>query len=99
MGISQPSRQSALLTEHCALSCRSRVYRGVFAPCTTPSIAPTQAPGGHNVIMGLYDFVKRVNPESQVIGFLMGPHGLFSNVYEVITPEKMDHYRNMGVSM
>ena len=49
--------------------------------------------------MGLYDFVKRVNPESQVIGFLMGPHGLFSNVYEVITPEKMDHYRNMGVSM
>ena len=56
-----------------------------------------QAPGGHNVIMGVFDYVKRLNPESEVIGFLMGPHGLYSGEYEVITSEKMDKHRNMGV--
>jgi pyrophosphate--fructose-6-phosphate 1-phosphotransferase len=44
-----------------------------------------QAPGGHNVIMGVFDMVKAMNPASRVFGFLMGPHGVYSNNYIEIT--------------
>lgn len=47
--------------------------------------------------MGVYDYVKRISPESELIGFLMGPHGLFTGTYEVISAEKMARYRNQGV--
>ena len=55
-----------------------------------------QAPGGHNVIAGLFDGVKRLNPESRLFGFLMGPGGLVDHKYMEITAEIMDAYRNTG---
>lgn len=54
------------------------------------------ASGGHNVIAGLYDFIKRVNPKSQLIGFLNGPHGVFTHNYREIIDEDINRYRNMG---
>ena len=55
-----------------------------------------QAPGGHNVISGLFDGVKSINPENKLYGFLMGPGGLVDHKYIEITPELMDEYRNTG---
>ncbi|MBR6649087.1 MAG: diphosphate--fructose-6-phosphate 1-phosphotransferase [Bacteroidaceae bacterium] len=55
-----------------------------------------QAPGGHNVIAGLFDGVKKLNPQSRLYGFLMGPGGLVDHKYMEITPEIMDAYRNTG---
>ncbi|MDB5102512.1 MAG: diphosphate--fructose-6-phosphate 1-phosphotransferase [Fibrobacteres bacterium] len=55
-----------------------------------------QAPGGHNVIAGLFDSVKSIHPQSQIFGFLGGPSGLEKGKYETITAEKMDAYRNTG---
>ena len=56
-----------------------------------------QAPGGHNVIAGLYDFVHtRCAPGSVLIGFLGGPKGIFTGKYAEITSELMERYRNMG---
>lgn len=55
-----------------------------------------QAPGGHNVISGLYDGVKALNPENKLYGFLMGPGGLVDHKYIEITAELMDAYRNTG---
>ena len=55
-----------------------------------------QAPGGHNVIAGLFDGVKSLNPNSRLFGFLMGPGGLVDHKYMEITAEIMDAYRNTG---
>jgi len=55
-----------------------------------------QAPGGHNVIAGLFDGVKRLNPNSRLFGFLMCPGGLVDHKYMEITAEIMDAYRNTG---
>ncbi|MBR4221802.1 MAG: diphosphate--fructose-6-phosphate 1-phosphotransferase, partial [Victivallales bacterium] len=55
-----------------------------------------QAPGGHNVIAGLYDGLKALNPDSQLFGFLGGPSGLIDNKYIVMTDELIDQYRNTG---
>ena len=55
-----------------------------------------QAPGGHNVISGLYDMAKKINAESRLYGFLNGPHGIFTGNYVEINDEFMDKYRNMG---
>ena len=55
-----------------------------------------QAPGGHNVISGLYDGIKSLNPKNKLYGFLMGPGGLVDHKYMEITPEIMDAYRNTG---
>ena len=55
-----------------------------------------QAPGGHNVISGLYDGVKSINKENKLYGFLMGPGGLVDHKYIEITDELMDDYRNTG---
>lgn len=55
-----------------------------------------QAPGGHNVISGLYDFVKRQHPDSKLYGFLDGPRGLFTGKYVEIDDVLMDQYRQMG---
>jgi len=40
-----------------------------------------QAAGGHNVIMGLYDMAKKLHPDSQLFGFLAGPHGVYTGNY------------------
>jgi pyrophosphate--fructose-6-phosphate 1-phosphotransferase len=55
-----------------------------------------QAPGGHNVIAGLYDAIKQSNPESKLYGFLGGPSGIIDGEYIEFTSEKIDAYRNTG---
>lgn len=55
-----------------------------------------QAPGGHNVIAGIYDGIKSINKDSRLYGFLMGPSGLVDHKYMEITDEIMDEYRNTG---
>ena len=55
-----------------------------------------QAPGGHNVISGLFDGIKSLNPANKLYGFLMGPGGLVDHKHIEITPELMDAYRNTG---
>ena len=55
-----------------------------------------QAPGGHNVICGIFDAVKKLNPENKVYGFLMGPGGLVDHNYKELTAEIIDEYRNTG---
>lgn len=55
-----------------------------------------QAPGGHNVICGLYDELKKQNPQNKLYGFLMGPGGLVDHKYIEMTDELIDEYRNTG---
>ena len=55
-----------------------------------------QAPGGHNVISGLFDEVKKLNPNNRLYGFLMGPGGLVDHNYIEITAENLQAYRNTG---
>ena len=55
-----------------------------------------QAPGGHNVISGLYDELKKLNPENRLFGFLMGPGGLVDHNYIEITEVLINKYRNTG---
>ena len=55
-----------------------------------------QAPGGHNVISGLFDGIKRIHPESRLFGFLMGPDGLVKHNYMELTADIIDEYRNTG---
>ena len=77
-----------------------------FVPTHTPkSYAPMnigvilsggQAPGGHNVICGLFDELKKQNPASKLYGFLMGPGGLVDHKYKELTADIIDQYRNTG---
>jgi len=55
-----------------------------------------QAPGGHNVICGLFDELKKQNPQNKLYGFLMGPGGLVDHNYKELTAELVDEYRNTG---
>ncbi len=55
-----------------------------------------QAPGGHNVISGLFDGVKALNPANKLYGFILGPGGLVDHNYMEITADIMDEYRNTG---
>lgn len=55
-----------------------------------------QASGGHNVIMGVFDYAKRHHASSQVFGFLGGPRGIYTNSFIEIDEERMAHYRNQG---
>ena len=55
-----------------------------------------QAPGGHNVISGLFDGVKSLNPANKLYGFILGPGGLVDHKYMEITSQLMDKYRNTG---
>jgi pyrophosphate--fructose-6-phosphate 1-phosphotransferase len=55
-----------------------------------------QAPGGHNVIAGLFDGLKKGHPQSRLLGFLGGPIGLINGKYIEITADLIDHYRNTG---
>ncbi|WP_255434085.1 diphosphate--fructose-6-phosphate 1-phosphotransferase [Carboxylicivirga sp. M1479] len=55
-----------------------------------------QAPGGHNVISGLYDGLKKLNADNKLFGFLGGPGGLVDNQYIELTADIVDHYRNTG---
>ena len=55
-----------------------------------------QAPGGHNVIAGLYDALKQANSSNKLYGFLGGPSGIIDGKYIEFTDEFMDKYRNTG---
>jgi pyrophosphate--fructose-6-phosphate 1-phosphotransferase len=55
-----------------------------------------QAPGGHNVITGLFDTIKKLNPENRLFGFILGPGGLVDHQYLEITEDFIDDYRNTG---
>ncbi|WP_372773842.1 diphosphate--fructose-6-phosphate 1-phosphotransferase [Mangrovibacterium sp.] len=71
----------------------------------TGSVAPVnvgvilsggQAPGGHNVISGIFDGIKKLNPDSKLYGFLGGPGGLVDHQYMEITADFLEGYRNTG---
>ncbi len=55
-----------------------------------------QAPGGHNVISGLFDGIKSLNKESRLYGFILGPGGLVDHNYMELTADIIDEYRNTG---
>mgnify|MGYP006333249339 FL=1 len=55
-----------------------------------------QAPGGHNVISGLFDGIKKLNADSKLYGFILGPGGLVDHNYKELTAEIIDEYRNTG---
>jgi diphosphate-dependent phosphofructokinase len=55
-----------------------------------------QAPGGHNVIAGLFDALIELNPNTVLFGFLNGPIGMIDNQTILITPEIISRYRNQG---
>jgi pyrophosphate--fructose-6-phosphate 1-phosphotransferase len=54
------------------------------------------APGGHNVIAGLYDAAKQANPDSKIFGFLIGPDGIIENEAIELSEDLVDTYRNLG---
>ena len=55
-----------------------------------------QAPGGHNVICGLFDGLKKINKDSRLYGFLMGPGGFVDHQYKELTAYFIKDYRNTG---
>ncbi len=55
-----------------------------------------QAPGGHNVISGIFDGIKAINKDSKLYGFLGGPSGLVDHKYIDLTADIIDEYRNTG---
>ncbi|HJC98958.1 MAG TPA: diphosphate--fructose-6-phosphate 1-phosphotransferase [Candidatus Phocaeicola merdavium] len=55
-----------------------------------------QAPGGHNVISGLFDGIKKMNPANKLYGFILGPGGLVDHKYMELTADIIDEYRNTG---
>ena len=55
-----------------------------------------QAPGGHNVISGLFDGIKKLNQDSKLYGFILGPGGLVDHKYMELTAEIVEEYRNTG---
>lgn len=55
-----------------------------------------QAPGGHNVISGLFDALKKLHPKSGLVGFLGGPIGIVENKKKTITKQLLAKYRNVG---
>lgn len=77
-----------------------------FEKNTTPSagrpinvgviLSGGQAPGGHNVISGLFDGIKKIHRDSRLFGFIMGPGGLVDHKYIELTSSIIDEYRNTG---
>ncbi|MGN1179228.1 MAG: diphosphate--fructose-6-phosphate 1-phosphotransferase [Candidatus Ornithospirochaeta sp.] len=55
-----------------------------------------QAPGGHNVVSGLYDALKKADKDNELIGFLGGPSGLTDDKFIVFTDEYINEFRNTG---
>lgn len=54
------------------------------------------APGGHNVIAGVYDAAKKANADSQIFGFLVGPDGIIESEYVELNDDLVNRYRNLG---
>lgn len=79
----------------------AKIVEGESNLSTTPLkvavvLSGGQAPGGHNVIAGLFDALKTANPETRVYGFLKGPGGCIKGNYKELTKEIIDEYRNTG---
>ena len=72
-----------------AVVCKKAVRVGVV-------LSGGQAPGGHNVIGGLLDGLKKANAKNKLFGFLGGPSGIVDNKFVEITPALMKDYRNTG---
>ncbi len=70
-------------------TCCTRMNVGVI-------LSGGQAPGGHNVITGLFDQIKKINPENRLYGFILGPGGLVDHNYMELTADIIDKYRNTG---
>ncbi|MFV0391838.1 MAG: diphosphate--fructose-6-phosphate 1-phosphotransferase [Paludibacteraceae bacterium] len=71
--------------------------KGNYAPINVGVIlSGGQAPGGHNVICGIFDGIKRLNPDSKLYGFLGGPSGLVEHQYSELTSDVVLEYRNTG---
>ena len=70
-------------------TCCTRMNVGVI-------LSGGQAPGGHNVITGLFDQIKKINPENRLYGFILGPGGLVDHNYMELTADIVDKYRNTG---
>jgi pyrophosphate--fructose-6-phosphate 1-phosphotransferase len=76
-----------------------------LTPGTGPAVRPLkvgvvlsggQAPGGHNVIAGLFDALTGLDPTSALYGFLGGPRGIFTERVDRLTGSQIDAYRNTG---
>ena len=68
-----------------------------FAPMNVGVIlSGGQAPGGHNVISGLFDGIKKLNPANKLYGFILGPGGFVEQKYIELTADIIDEYRNTG---
>lgn len=78
-----------------------------FKPASKKQVRPTalkvglilsggQAPGGHNVIAGVFDALKAVNSRSALYGFLNGPSGLVDNKFKILDKDMIDAFRNTG---
>lgn len=76
-----------------------------FEPAASATMSPVnvgvilsggQAPGGHNVISGIFDGIKAFSKDSKLYGFLGGPSGLVDHKYVELTSEIIDEYRNTG---
>ncbi len=71
--------------------------KGEYSPIAVGVIlSGGQAPGGHNVIAGLYDGLKKLNSKNRLYGFLGGPSGLIEHNYVELTGDIIDEYRNTG---
>lgn len=55
-----------------------------------------QAAGGHNVIIGLFRYLKHRHPGSTLLGFLNGPKGIIKNISKVLEAEELSEFRNLG---
>lgn len=70
---------------------------GLSAPVNVGVIlSGGQAPGGHNVIAGIFDGIKRLHSDSRLYGFILGPDGLIKHAYKELTADIIDEYRNTG---
>ena len=70
--------------------------RDYAATATAVILSGGQAPGGHNVVAGLFDGLKSLNPDNQLFGFLGGPDGLVTGKVRDLTGSVIDGYRNTG---
>lgn len=70
---------------------------GSDTPCNVGVIlSGGQAPGGHNVIAGIFDGIKRLHRDNKLYGFILGPGGLIDHQYKELTEAIIDEYRNTG---
>ena len=75
----------------------SKSEKNTYSPVNVGVIlSGGQAPGGHNVIAGIFDGIKNLNPASKLYGFILGPSGLIDHHYMELTADIIEDYRNTG---